>query len=255
MKISTGKLEHLRPCNDNNYPTMAWLNWIVLAVFATGKHILYQHMHLNCPLHFLVAGQSIFSLSSHQYRSTSIPLLHLSSYPTPPQPPHPTPNGNKASWSCISVTLSPPSPFVSLAFVPYRMLKSAIVEYLLFSTPSISLETSSPSFSPLLIPSVLSFQLSASDSIPPAVISSPSSSSSSLRAFYLSLYRFLNPRSLSFFSSHPSDYASLTLSRRRVWSVTTLSASHPLAQFPPPPFSILSPFSVVSLPVPGETVT
>lgn len=92
-----------------------------------------QYMpHERIPLHFLLASQST-SLSSNQYLSTSTPIL----------------SGNEASWNCISfcITFSSPLPLApSLPFVPSRMLGSTIVEYLLFSLPFISLETSFLSF-------------------------------------------------------------------------------------------------------------
>lgn len=59
---------------------------------------------------------------------------------------------------------------------------------------------------------MLSSQLSKSGSMPPHVISLPSSSFSSLQAFYRSLYHFLDPLSQALFSSQPSHSASLEFS-------------------------------------------
>lgn len=94
--------------------------------------------------------------------------------------------------------------------------------------------------------------------LPPPTLTpviSPTSLFSLLWAFYLSLYHFLNPSSLSSFSV-PSDSACLALSHRCVCSVSqslTLWPTFFSSLFFP--FSILSPSSLASLPLPEETVT
>lgn len=138
------------------------------------------------------------------------------------------------------------------------MLMRAIVEHLLFTAPPISLETSSLSFASLLIlfylPNFLGLTLPPPPTLTPVI--SPTSLFSLLWAFYLSLYHFLNPSSLSSFSSRPSDSACLALSHRCVCSVSqslTLWPTFFSSLFFP--FSILSPSSLASLPLPEETVT
>lgn len=135
------------------------------------------------------------------------------------------------------------------------MHKMATVEYLLFSAASISEGTSSLSFSSLLILSYRLNFLGLNRPRSPAVIS-PMSLFSLLKAFYLSLYRFLNPSSPSSFSSQPSDSACLALSHRCVCSV-----SQPLTLWPTffsIPFPLSSPLVFSALPsfllFPQETV-
>lgn len=196
------------------------------------------------PFHFL----SLISLISVHFYSITSFVFHSS-------PPSRILNGNKAS--CISVTLSSPRLLAPLLSSPPECLRA-----LLLNT-CCSLHPLSPwkhllfSFSPLLIPSVLSSQLSASDSIPSPVISPP------YFVFFFATSLFISPciasstLHLSFLFSQPSDSASHALSHRCVWSVSPFGPIYVFFLFFLSfiPFSILSPSSLVSLPHPEETVT
>lgn len=158
----------------------------------------------------------------------------------------------------VSVTLSSRRPLTLSLSSPPECLRA-----LLLST-CCSLHPLSPwkhllfSFSPLLIPSVLSSQLSASDSIPLLLSLSPPS----FFVFLVATSLFISPRiasstlRLSFFSSQPSGSATLALSHRRVGSVSPFGPISIYFLFflsPPLVFSALPP--LVSLPLPEETVT
>ena len=113
------------------------------------------------PLHFLLARQSI-SLS-HLINICPLPFQYFICLPLSSPP---------LSFSAVIKRAEAVSPLPLTPHLfpssPSRMFRSAIVEYLLFPTPSISLQTSFLSFAPL--PSVLSSQLSAFDSSHPPVI-------------------------------------------------------------------------------------
>ena len=151
-------------------------------------------------LHFLLARQSI-SLS-HLINICPLPFQYFICLPLSSPP---------LSFSAVikRAEAVSPLPLAPCLFrsSPSRMFRSTIVECLLFPTPSISTQTLFLSFflsfSPLLILSVLSSQLSAFDSSRPPVISSlppflcPVSWP---RAFYRRLYCLLAPHSFFFLS-------------------------------------------------------
>lgn len=142
----------------------------------------------------------------------------------------------------------------SFVFRPPRQFSMVIKRAVVFCTPCLSPRKQCLFFStPLLTTSVLSSRLSTSDSIPLACYLPPFSL---LQAFYLSLYHF---RNLS--SCLPSPLSPPILPLLNSLVVVSGLSQHltllpkfyflPLHSFSP--FNILSPSSLVSLPLPQET--